>query len=73
MKRAVRTVIRLIAAGIIVFGGLNLALEFARFRQHRADFSSGRCVVDSLVIVLGVILAAASGKLAARLTDDFDE
>jgi len=73
MKRAVRTVIRLIATGIIVFGGLTLALEFARFRQHRADFSSRRCVVDSLVIVLGVILAAASGKLAARLTDDFDE
>jgi hypothetical protein len=73
MKRAARTLIRLIAAGIIVIGVLSLGLEFARYRQHRADFSGWRCVFDFLAVTLGAILLAVSSKLADRFTDDFDE
>ena len=72
MRRAVRTVIRLIAAGIIVVAVMSLALEFTRSRQHRADFAVWRCVIDFLAVALGVVLFATSSKLAARLTDGFE-
>ena len=73
MKRVVRIVIRLIAAGIIVIGVMGLGLELARFKQHRPDFGVWHCVFDFLSVALGVVLFAASSKLANQMTDDFDE
>jgi hypothetical protein len=73
MQRAVRSIIRLIAAGVIAIGILGLALEYARHRKGSADFSAWHCLRDSLAVALGAVLYAASSKLARRLAEDFDE
>jgi hypothetical protein len=73
MKRAVRTVLRLIAAGLLLFGGLELALEFLRRRMPESHLSIWRCLAGTLLLALGVGLYAASARLAERWTDEFDE
>ena len=73
MKRAIRTVIRLIAAGAMVIGGMDCALEFARHWKHFGEVSLWACLINFLVIVAGAILFAASASLAEKLADDFDE
>lgn len=73
MKRAVRAILRLIAAGLLVFGGLELGLEFMRRRVHKAQISLWHFVIGAVLIALGVLLFAVSARLAEQLTDDFDE
>jgi TRAP-type C4-dicarboxylate transport system permease small subunit len=73
MKRAVCAVLRLIAAGLILFGALALALEFFRQRLPEAGLSLWRCFVGVLLVGLGGVLFALSARLAERFTDDFDE
>ena len=73
MKRAIRTVIRLIAAGAIVIGGMDCGLEFVRHWRHFREISLWVCIINCLVIVAGVILFAASAALAEKFSDDFDE
>lgn len=73
MKRAIRTVIRLIAAGAIVIGGMDCSLEIAHHWKHFKEVSLWVCIINFLVIVAGVILFAASAALAEKLADDFDE
>ena len=73
MKRAVRTVLRLVAAGLILFGGLALSLEFLRQRLPEAGISIWRCFLGALLLVLGGTLCALSARLAERFTADFDE
>ena len=65
--------LRLIATAMIVLGGLNGLLEFARERTGKGDMSMGRCVLYGLLALAGFILLFASGALARRLTRDFDE
>ena len=71
MKRAVRTLIRIIAAALIVFGGLELGLEYAR--QRTATISWGQIILGSALIVIGIGLFAGSARLAEKFTDDFEE
>jgi hypothetical protein len=73
MKRAVRTVLRLVAAGLILFGVLALGLEFLRQRLPEAGLSIGRIALGVLLLVLGGILFALSARLAERFAEDFDE
>jgi cytochrome c biogenesis protein CcdA len=73
MKRAVRTIIRLIAGGLMVFGGLQAGLEFARHRLKETEASPGQYVIGSLLIAMGVALLIFSSRIAARLTEDYDE
>jgi TRAP-type C4-dicarboxylate transport system permease small subunit len=73
MKRAVRTVLRLIAAGLILFGALALALEFLHHRLPEAGISLWSCFVGTMLVGLGGALYAMSARLAERFTDDFDE
>ena len=73
MNRAVRTVIRLVAAGLMVIGGMVIGLEFMRDRVKHAQLSVGQCVLGGLLIVAGVVLFWASSRLAERLADDFEE
>lgn len=71
MKRAVRTLIRIIAAALIVFGGLELGLEYAR--QRSSAFSWGQIILGLVLIATGIGLFAFSAKLAEKFTDDFEE
>jgi hypothetical protein len=73
MKHAVRTVIRLIVAGIIIVGGMNVGLEYVRHRMHGTETSLLRVGLGMLGVVLGLILVATSSSLAERMTDDFEE
>ena len=73
MKRAVRTVLRLIAAGMLVVGAMNVGLEFVRHRMQGADIGWWRVGLGVLCVVLGVVLFIFSNSLAERLTDDFEE
>ena len=73
MRRAVRAILRLIAAGLILFGGLEIGLEWMRRQVDKTGIRTGRCLVGAALIALGVFLFAASARLAERLTDDPDE
>ena len=73
MKRAVRAVLRLIAAGLILFGGLQIGLELTRHRLQKTDFSFWSCAMGAALAALGIFLIAASASLAEQLTDDFED
>jgi hypothetical protein len=73
MRRAVRNLIRFIAAGLIIFGGMEIGLEIARDQMRRTGISTWHCVVGASLIIAGGILMALSGKLAEHFTDDMEE
>jgi hypothetical protein len=79
MKRAVRTLLRLIAAGLLIFGALEIGLEFEhhqlQIRNHvePAETNIWRYVIGAVLVVAGLFLFAASASLAEQLTDDFEE
>lgn len=73
MKRLVRTLIRLVAAGFVVAGGMVMGLEFFRRSMTDAQIGGWRCVGGIVMIVVGVFLFLVSDPLARQLTDDLDE
>jgi divalent metal cation (Fe/Co/Zn/Cd) transporter len=73
MKRAVRNLIRLLAAGLVVFGGIEIGLEFARHRVKNVEANPWHYAIGTVLIVFGIILFAFSSKAAAKLTDEFDD
>jgi uncharacterized membrane protein HdeD (DUF308 family) len=73
MRRAVRNLIRLIAAALLVFGVLEFIFEFTRERAEKAELDIWHLVLGAILVVAGIILFATSKKLAEKLTDDFDE
>lgn len=73
MKRAVRTVIRLIAVGVALVGGMNAGLELVRHQMQGAEINLWRVCLGVLGVVLGLVLFATSSALAERLTDDIEE
>jgi hypothetical protein len=72
MQRTVQMVLRLLAAGLIVVGGLNVVVEFARHWRLHAALNLWACVVWAIPIVLGLALFVKASALASRLTDDSD-
>jgi hypothetical protein len=72
MKRAVRSLIRLVACGFAIFGGMEIVLEYVRHRARGTTVSVSSCVIGALLIVVGVIVFAFSTKLAETLADNFD-
>jgi len=73
MKRAVRSVIRLVAAGFLLVGAMEVGLEFVRHRLRGISFGWWRVLLGLALAAAGVVLWAASRRLAEILTDDFDE
>jgi len=73
MKRTVQMVLRLIAAGLIVVGGLSVAAEFARHWRRHVPLHLWTCLLWAFPVVLGLALFAGASALASRFTDDFDE
>lgn len=74
MKRAVRTVIRILAAGLIVIGGLNLLLEYyIHHRKHSEEVRWGSVLLSATGIIAGVAFFAMSSRIARRLAEDFEE
>ena len=73
MRRVVRSLIRIIAAGLVGFGIIEIAFEFARHRANGTEFNSWHLILGAVLILGGIVLFAASTKLAKKLTADFDE
>jgi hypothetical protein len=73
MKRAVRSLIRVIAAALIVFGGMQMGLEFFRVRLNEEGMRWGQLISGSLLIAGGAVLFATSAKLAEMFTDDLED
>lgn len=72
MKRAVRSVIWLVAAALAMLGALGIGLEFVRHRMQGAPFSIWHIALDVLAILAGVFFFLAADSLAEQLTDDID-
>ena len=79
MKRAVCTLIRIIAAALFVFGALEIGLEVAhhqvQVRNHVEPIKTNvwRYIIGAVLFVVGVILFLGSESLADQLTDDIEE
>jgi hypothetical protein len=73
VKRAARLMIWMIAAGLIVIGGLNVSLEFLNRRLHHTELNLGRCLFWSLPVVVGFVLLATASAIARRITSESDE
>lgn len=79
MKRAVRTLIRIIAAALLVFGALEIGLEIehhqVQLRDHVQPIQTNvwRYIIGALLFVAGVILFLGSESLADQLSDDIEE
>lgn len=73
MRRAVQNLIRFIAAGLMIFGLLEICLEVVRDQMRKTGLNLWHCVLGCVLILSGGILFAFSAKLAERLTDDFEE
>lgn len=79
MKRAVRSLIRLIAAGLMIFGTLEICLEiahhFVQVREHiePATTNIWHYVIGAVLLVVGVVLILGAESLAEQLTDDVDD
>lgn len=52
---------------------MEIGLEFMRHRLRGAALNGWRCLLGLALAIAGVGLMAASGRLAKRLTEDFDE
>ena len=73
MKRAVRSILRLVAAGLVVVGGMEIGLEFVRHRLRGSTLSVWRCLLGAVLMIAGGVVFAASGRLAERLCEEFEE
>lgn len=79
MKRAVRTLIRIIGVAVVVFGLLEIGLEIAhhqvQVRDHVNPVKNNiwSYVIGAVLLFVGFILFAGSNSLAEQLTDDFDD
>jgi len=79
MKRAVRSLIRIIAAALFVFGALEIGLELEhhqlQVRNHIEPVQTNvwHYIIGAILFVAGIILFTGSESLAGQLTDDIDE
>jgi hypothetical protein len=79
MKRPVRTLIQIIAVCVMIFGLLEIGLEFAhhqvQVREHVHPIKTNiwRYIIGGALPVLGIILFLGSNSLAEQLTDDIDD
>jgi drug/metabolite transporter (DMT)-like permease len=79
MKRPVRTLIQIIAAGLMVLGALEIGLEIVHHQiqvhNHVDPIKTDiwRYIIGAVLLLLGMILFAGSESLAEQLTDDIDD
>jgi uncharacterized membrane protein YidH (DUF202 family) len=79
MKRSVRILIQIIAVGMMVFGVLEIGLEFAhhqvQIRDHIEPVKTNvwSYIIGTVLFVVAIILFLGSDSLAEQLTDDIDD
>lgn len=67
-KKAARFVLRVIAFGLLLIGGLNVTIEL--FRRHEMNLAA--VVLNSLAFLAGAVLFLCSGKLADTIAERLD-
>jgi hypothetical protein len=73
MRRAVRSLISLVASSLVLFGVIEIGYQYMNHRIRNAGVSPWHCLAGGVLLVLGLILFSVGGRLAKRLTEDFDE
>lgn len=75
IQKAAQLLLRLVAAGLILVGGLMTALEFLAHRAKQTELHPLKVAAFGLLFLAGVLLCAASRRLAARFTgnDETDD
>jgi hypothetical protein len=73
IRRAARGIVRLIAVGLILIGGLSVGVEFASHRLRGTDIHVGRCILWAVPVLIGTLVLFKSTTIAARLTEDLDD
>ena len=68
IQKAAQLLLRLVAAGLILIGGLMAALEVLAHRAKQTEVNFLQVAAFGLLFLAGVLLFAASRKLAARFT-----
>lgn len=71
MKKPVASVLRVVGVGLILLSVVLVALLWVA--HERAPEPWWRWALHSLPAIAGTLLCAASGRLATRLTRDFEE
>ena len=64
-----KLLLRVMALGMIIVGGLNATLELLRERAQSGTHSLPQLILGTLGLLAGVILFLASAKIAARTRD----
>ena len=73
LQKGVRMLLRLVAFSMMLISGMLAGLEFLNHRAKGVDISFVKVAVNVIVFIAGIVLFAASSKLAARLTDEEEE
>ncbi len=72
-NRIAITVVRLVAAGFLVVGVLDLALYWFKSHHDHTDMNLWRCVYLSIPLVIGVGILVKSSALARMVDQWLDE
>lgn len=72
-NRMAITVVRLVAAGFIVIGVLNLGLEWFKSQHAHTELHTGRCLYLSIPLVIGLAMLVKSSALARWVDQYLDE
>jgi hypothetical protein len=72
-QKGAQLLIRLVAAGLVLIGGMLAGLEFLSHRARHVELNVFKMAGYALMFFAGVVLLIASSKLAARLTDESPE
>ncbi|HEX3800668.1 MAG TPA: hypothetical protein VH413_18385 [Verrucomicrobiae bacterium] len=72
-NRIAITIVRLVAAGFLVVGVLDLALYWFKSHHDQTPMSVGRCVYLSIPLVIGVAILVKSSALARMVDQYLDE
>ena len=71
--RQVRSLLRLVGAGAMVVGALDLAFYWASVSRLQVPLVPWRCVTRAIPLLFGLVVVWKSGPWARRLTRDFDD
>ncbi len=72
-ERGVRSLLLLVAFGMILIGALQGALEISRHRLKNTELDVLGCILWGVMIVLGLLLMVTSGSLAKKFLGEDDD
>lgn len=73
LGKAIRSLLLLVASGMVLIGALQIGLEFTRQRLHGTEPGVAGLVLWGALVFLGLLLSATSGRLARKLTGEDDD